>query len=88
VEGGRHTAEGRQNLGCVVDEVAQITPIHRVGAGAQPQVVELHIPTSPRESDRFPLGAKALSRSISMSVLSRDMQRGKVSEGDRRTDYE
>ena len=56
----RHVAERRQHLRRVVDQVAQLARVHRVGAGTEPEVVELDIATGPREFDRFQLGAKRL----------------------------
>jgi hypothetical protein len=55
VEGLRHVAETRQHIRGVVDEVAQLAPVHRIGAGAETQVVQLHFATAPREFDRVEL---------------------------------
>ena len=50
-------AEGRQDLWRVVDQVAQLSLIDRVGAGTQSEVIELDIATGPREFDGVELGA-------------------------------
>ena len=62
VEAGRYVAESRQHLRGVVDQVAQLTRIHRVAARTQPEVVELDIATGPREFDGIELGARAPRR--------------------------
>ncbi len=51
VEGGRDVAERRQHLRCIVRQITQLTGVHRIRAGAQSQLVELHIGTGPREFD-------------------------------------
>ncbi len=56
----RDVAERRQHLRGVVDQVAQLPLVHRVGAGAQPEVVELDIATGPREFGRLEFGAQRL----------------------------
>ena len=58
VEGGGDVAECRQHLRGVVDQITQLAGVHRIGAGAQSQVVELDIAADPREFDRLQLGGQ------------------------------
>ena len=54
-EGGGDVAERRQHLRGVVDQVAQLAWVHRIGARTQAEVIELHIATDPREFDGIQL---------------------------------
>ena len=60
VEAVRHVAERRQHLWGVVDQVAQLARVHRVGARAEPEVVQLDIATGPREFGGLEFGAQRL----------------------------
>jgi hypothetical protein len=56
VEGLCHVAERRQHLRGVVDEVAQLALVDRIGTRAETQVVQLHVAAAPGEFDRVGLG--------------------------------
>ena len=96
VEAGRHVCEGGQHLRDVVGQVAQLARIHRVRAGAQPEVVELDIATAPREFDGLQLGAQRdveIDRHVAFPGVrcrrlggSGDVQCGQVSERHGRAD--
>ena len=60
MEGLRDVAECRQHLRGVVDEIAQLALVHRVAARAEPEVIELHIATGPREFAGRELRAEGL----------------------------
>jgi hypothetical protein len=60
VEADRNLAEGGQDLRGAVDQVAQLTRIHRIRARAKTEMVELDIATGPREFDGIQLGPERL----------------------------
>ena len=57
MEALRHVAERRQHLRRVVHQIAQLAWVHRIGARAEREVIQLHIATGPTEFAGRQLGA-------------------------------